>query len=165
MDVNGDLTHAVWKKRAQRDDIILRRGRKRVMVSNYAIGTWQITRETLRAAHQLYLKDKRDYTQLPARLRPPRDLNLNSVDDAVLTTYPACCFAAFSIALTATLTKPPAPTTVASKSPNPAYAPVLRPLPNTLAAFSNTLPFSRILQPTRRNPPSLSLMRQLRQHH
>jgi len=57
------------------------------MVSNYAIGTWQITRETLRAAHQLYLKDKRDYTQLPARLRPPRDLNLNSVDDAVLTTY------------------------------------------------------------------------------
>src|SRR5713101_3801211 len=87
MDVDGDLTHAVWKKRAQRDDIILRRGRKRVMVSNYAIGTWQITRETLRAAHQLYLKDKRDYSLLPARLRPPRELNLNSVDDAVLTTY------------------------------------------------------------------------------
>jgi hypothetical protein len=87
MDVNGDLTHAVWKKRAQRDDIILRRGRKRVMVSDYAMGTWQITRETLRAAHQLYLKDKRDYSKLPARLRPPRELNLNSVDDAVLTTY------------------------------------------------------------------------------
>src|SRR5260370_8907247 len=47
----------------------------------------QITRDTLRAAHQLYLKDKRDYTKLPARLRPPRELNLNSVDDAVLTTY------------------------------------------------------------------------------
>jgi len=87
MDVNGDLEHAVWKKRAQRDDIVLRRGRKRVMVSDYAMGTWQITRETLRAAHQLYLKDKRDYSQLPARLRPPRELNLNSVDDAVLTTY------------------------------------------------------------------------------
>src|SRR5258708_4249477 len=87
MDVNGDLEHAVWKKRAQRDDIVLRRGRKRVMVSDYAMGTWQITRETLRAAHQLYLKDKRDYTKLPARLRPPRELNLNSVDDAVLTTY------------------------------------------------------------------------------
>src|SRR5258708_4956957 len=72
MDVNGDLTHAVWKKRAQRDDIILRRGRKRVMVSDYAMGTWQITRETLRAAHQLYLHDKRDYTLLPARLPPPR---------------------------------------------------------------------------------------------
>ena len=87
MDVDGDLEHAVWKKRAQRDDIILRRGRKRVMVSDYAMGTWQITRETLRAAHQLYLKDKRDYSKLPAHLRPTRVLNLNSVDDAVLTTY------------------------------------------------------------------------------
>ncbi|PYT55017.1 MAG: hypothetical protein DMG43_04325, partial [Acidobacteria bacterium] len=66
MDVNGDLTHAVWKKRAQRGDIVLRRTRKRVMVSDYAIGTWQITRETLRAAHVLYLKDKRDYSLLPA---------------------------------------------------------------------------------------------------
>jgi hypothetical protein len=87
MDVNGDLTHAVWKKRAQRGDIVLRRTRKRVMVSDYAMGTWQITRETLRAAHQLYLRDKRDYSKLPARLRPPRELDLNSVDDAVLTTY------------------------------------------------------------------------------
>jgi hypothetical protein len=87
MDVDGDLTHAVWKKRAQRDDIVLRRGRKRVMVSDYAIGTWQITRETLRAAHQFYLKDKRDYSLLPARLQPSRELNLNSVNDAVLTTY------------------------------------------------------------------------------
>src|SRR3989449_394707 len=38
MDVNGDLEHAVWKKRAQRDDIVLRRNRKRVMVSDYAMG-------------------------------------------------------------------------------------------------------------------------------
>jgi hypothetical protein len=87
MDVNGDLTHAVWKKRAMRGDIVLRRARKRVMVSDYAIGTWQITRETLRAAHALYLRDKRDYTQLPARLRPPRELDLNSINDSVLTTY------------------------------------------------------------------------------
>ncbi len=87
MDVNGDLTHAVWKKRAQRGDIVLRRTRKRVMVSDYAMGIWQITRETLRAAHQLYLHDKRDYSQLPARLRPPRQLDLNNVNDAVLTTY------------------------------------------------------------------------------
>ena len=87
MDVNGDLTHAAWKKRAQRGDIVLRRAQKRVMVSDYAMGTWQITRETLRAAHVLYLRDKRDYSRLPARLRPPRQLDLNSVDDAVLTTY------------------------------------------------------------------------------
>src|SRR5207248_3242064 len=48
MDVNGDLTHAVWKKRAERGDIVLRRTRKRVMVSDYAMGIWQITRQTLR---------------------------------------------------------------------------------------------------------------------
>lgn len=87
MDVNGDLTHAVWKKRAERGDIVLRRARKRVMVSDYAMGTWQITRQTLRAAHELYLHDKRDYSQLPERLRPSRVLDLNNVSDAVLTTY------------------------------------------------------------------------------
>jgi len=87
MDVNGDLTHAVWKKRAERGDIVLQRTRKRVKVSDYAMGTWQITRQTLRAAHQLYLHDKRDYSQLPARLRPSRELDLNNTSDAVLTTY------------------------------------------------------------------------------
>ena len=87
MNVDGDLAHAVWKKRAQSGDIILEHGRKRVLVSDYSIGTWQISRETLRAAHQLYLKDKRDYDQLPPRLRPPRDLDVNSVNSEVLTTY------------------------------------------------------------------------------
>src|SRR5580693_6205673 len=87
MDVNGDLTHAVWKKRAERGDIVLERDRKRVLVSDYSIGTWQISRETLRAAHQLYLKDKRNYDKLPRRLRPSRDLDVNSVDSEVLTTY------------------------------------------------------------------------------
>lgn len=87
MNVNGDLAHAVWKKRAERGDIVLERGRKRVLVSDYSIGTWQISRETLRAAHQLYLKDKRHYDQLPPRLRPPRQLDVNSVNSEVLTTY------------------------------------------------------------------------------
>lgn len=87
MDVNGDLTHAVWKKRAERGDIVLRRTKKSVMVSDYAMGTWQITRQTVRAAHQLYLHDKRDYSQLPPRLRPSRELDLDNVSDAVLTTY------------------------------------------------------------------------------
>jgi hypothetical protein len=87
MDVNGDLTHAVWKKRAERGDIVLEHDRKRVLVSDYSIGTWQISRETLRAAHQLYLKDKRNYDQLPPRLRPSRDLDVNSVNSEVLTTY------------------------------------------------------------------------------
>ncbi|MGB7847937.1 MAG: hypothetical protein WBL63_20160 [Candidatus Acidiferrum sp.] len=87
MDVNGDLTHAVWKNRPQSGDIILRRHRKRVLVSDYSIGAWQITRETIRAAHGLYLRDKRDYSLLPERLRPPRQLDLNSVDGPILTTY------------------------------------------------------------------------------
>ncbi len=122
MDVNGDLTHVVWKKRAQRDDIILRRGRKRVMVSNYAIGTWQITRETLRAAHQLYLKDRRDYAKLPARLRPPRELNLNSVDDAVLTTYAGLLLRGLLDHFGGDVDKAIGAYNGGVKAPNPAYA-------------------------------------------
>jgi hypothetical protein len=87
MDANGDLAHAVWKKRAQRDDIVLRRSRRRVLVSDYSIGTWQISRETLRYAHLLYLKDTRNYDLLPARLRPAKELDLNSLNNQVLTTY------------------------------------------------------------------------------
>ena len=122
MDVNGDLAHAVWKKRAQRDDIILRRGRKRVMVSDYAIGTWQITRETLRAAHQLYLKDKRDYSKLPARLRPLRDLDLNSVDDAVLTTYAGLLLRGLLDHFGGDVDKAIGAYNGGVKTPNPAYA-------------------------------------------
>ncbi|MGC2233588.1 MAG: hypothetical protein WBA09_18980 [Candidatus Acidiferrum sp.] len=87
MNVDGDLSHAVWKNRAQRGDIVLRRRRRSVLVSDYSIGTWQISRETLRAAQQLYLKDNRDYAQLPPRLRPPRNLDVNAVSSEVLTTY------------------------------------------------------------------------------
>jgi hypothetical protein len=87
MNVNGDLAHAVWKPRAERGDIVLERHRQRVLVSDYSMGAWQISRETLRSAHQLYLKDKRDYSKLPPRLRPPRDLNLNSITSDQLTTY------------------------------------------------------------------------------
>ncbi|MEG9436716.1 hypothetical protein JAO29_11145 [Edaphobacter sp. HDX4] len=87
MDVRGDLHHAVWKRRAERGDIVLKRRRGRVLVSNYSQGPWQITRETLRYAHKLFLEDKRDYTKLPSRLRPPRHLDLDKVDSHVLTTY------------------------------------------------------------------------------
>jgi hypothetical protein len=122
MDVNGDLEHAVWKKRAQRDDIVLRRTRKRVMVSDYAIGTWQITRETLRAAHQLYLKDKRDYSLLPARLRPPRVLDLNSVDDAVLTTYAGLLLRGLLDHFGGDVDKATGAYNGGVRTPNPAYA-------------------------------------------
>src|SRR6266852_3758975 len=122
MDVDGDLTHAVWKKRAQRDDIVLRRGRKRVMVSDYAIGTWQITRETLRADHQLYLKDKRDYRLLPARLRPPRALDLNSVDDAVLITYAGLLLRGLLDHFGGDVDKATGAYNGGVRTPNPAYA-------------------------------------------
>jgi len=122
MDVNGDLTHAVWKKRADRGDIVLRRTRKRVMVSDYAMGTWQITRETVRAAHQLYLHDKRDYTQLPARLRPSRELDVNNVPDAVLTTYAGLLLRDLLDHFGGDVEKAIGAYNGGVKTPNPAYA-------------------------------------------
>jgi hypothetical protein len=87
MDADGDLTHTVWKPRPQRGDLVLAQRRKRVLVSDYSIGAWQISRESLRRAHELYLKDKRDYDLLPARLRPAKEFDFNSLNDEVLTTY------------------------------------------------------------------------------
>lgn len=87
MGVNGDLQHTIWKSHPERGDIILQRRRKRVLVKDYSVGAWQITRETIRAAHSLYLADKRDYSLLPERLRPSRQLDLDSISAPVLTTY------------------------------------------------------------------------------
>src|SRR5215831_7625279 len=122
MDVNGDLTHAVWKKRADRGDIVLQRTRKRVKVSDYAMGTWQITRETVRAAHQLYLHDKRDYSQLPARLRPSRELDFNSINDAVLTTYAGLLLRDLLDHFGGDVEKAIGAYNGGVKTPNPAYA-------------------------------------------
>jgi hypothetical protein len=87
MSVNGDLTHTVWKTHAESGDIVLQRKRKRVLVSDYSVGAWQVSRETLRSAHQLYLKDRRDYSKLPPHLRPARQLDLNTITSDQLTTY------------------------------------------------------------------------------
>ena len=92
MDVPGDLKHAVWKGRAEQGDIVLRRRGGRVLVLNSASGVWQITRETLRYAHKLYLTGSWDYSLLPEHLRPPDELNLNEVDPAHLTTYAGLLF-------------------------------------------------------------------------
>lgn len=92
MDVPGDLQHAIWKRRAEKGDIVLKRTRRRVLVVNSSLGVWQITRETLRYAHKLYRKDRRDYSVLPARLRPPKELDFNSLDPKVLTTYAGLLF-------------------------------------------------------------------------
>jgi hypothetical protein len=87
MNVDGDLAHTVWKKHAEPGDIVLKRNHKRVLVSDYSVGAWQISRETLRSAHQLYRKDKRDYSKLSPHLRPPRELDLDQVTADQLTTY------------------------------------------------------------------------------
>lgn len=92
MNVKGDIGNAIWKRRAEKGDVILKRGRRRVLVLNESSGVWQITRETLRYAHRLFLKDKRDYSALPERLRPPKELNLNDVSPEVLTTYAGLFF-------------------------------------------------------------------------
>jgi hypothetical protein len=87
MNVRGDLNNTVWKRHADPGDIVLKRRRGRVLVKNYSIGVWQMTRQSLRYAHKLYLKDKRDYSELPVRLRPPKTLDVNAVSNEVLTTY------------------------------------------------------------------------------
>ena len=92
MDARGDLEHTVWKLRAQPGDIVLRRRGNRVLVRNYSIGVWQITRETLRYAHALFRSDQRDYSKLPVRLRPPNQLDLEKIDSHVLTTYAGLLF-------------------------------------------------------------------------
>lgn len=92
MNVAGDLEHAIWKRRAAKDDVVLKRKAGRVLVVNSSQGAWQITRETLRYAHRQYLADSRDYSTLPEHLRPPRDLDVLNVDPAVLTTYAGLLF-------------------------------------------------------------------------
>lgn len=92
MNVAGDIGHAVWKSRAEKGDVVLKRGRRGVLVLNEASGVWQITRETLRYAHRLFLKDARDYSALPEHLRPPSRLDLNNVPSEVLTTYAGLFF-------------------------------------------------------------------------
>lgn len=92
LNVKGDLNHAVWKRRPQRGDVILRRRNGRVLVANESAGVWQVTRETLRYAHTLYLKDGRDYTKLPEHLRPLKEVDLEGRNPRVLTTYAGLFF-------------------------------------------------------------------------
>jgi hypothetical protein len=94
MDVRGDLEHTVWKHRPQRGDIVLKRRRRRVLVLNYSLGVWQITRETLRRAQSLYLEDRktRDYSLLPDRLRPEINADPDDIQPETLTTYAGLLF-------------------------------------------------------------------------
>lgn len=143
MDVDGDLKHSVWKHRAERGDIVLERGRKRVLVSDYSIGTWQISRETLRAAHQLYLKDNRNYGQLPPRLRPPRQLDVNSVDNEVLTTYAGLVLRELLDRFDGNVDQAIGAYNGGVRNPNPAYAAGVKTRRSTRARCWNMLHFPR----------------------
>ncbi len=94
MNVKGDLGRAIWKRKVGKGDVVLQRRNGRIQVLNEAMGVWQITRETLRYTHELYLRDTRDYTMLPEYLRPSADLDLDidALDARVLTTYAGLLF-------------------------------------------------------------------------
>jgi hypothetical protein len=92
MNAEGDLAHTAWKRRAAADDVVLKRARGRVLVRNSSQGVWQITRETLRHTHRLFLADKRDYSRLPDALAPPENLDLDHIHPRVLTTYAGLLF-------------------------------------------------------------------------
>ncbi len=92
MNVRGDLKNTAWKRRPEKGDVVLRRARGRVLVLNDSAGVWQVTRETLRYVHRLYLADTRDYSKLPERLRPPKELDIENVQPEVLTTYAGLLF-------------------------------------------------------------------------
>jgi hypothetical protein len=66
----GDLNNAIWKQRMERDDIVLQRKGHKAWILNSSMGIWQITRQSLRHAQQLFLADQHDYSKLPERLRP-----------------------------------------------------------------------------------------------
>jgi hypothetical protein len=92
MNVDGDLKNAIWKLGHEPGDVVLKRNRDKVLVHNPSSGVWQITRETLRHAHRLYVRDHRDYSLLPERLRPRAMLDVNDVPPEILTTYAGLLF-------------------------------------------------------------------------
>jgi hypothetical protein len=94
MHVKGDLGHVIWKRRAGKGDMVLKRYQGRVLVLNESSGIWQITRETLRYAHWLYVRGGRDYSALPAHLRPlkVKELDFEELPFETLTTYAGLLF-------------------------------------------------------------------------
>jgi hypothetical protein len=89
LNAAGDLNNAIWKNDVERDDIVLRRRGRKAWVLNSSIGTWQITRQSLRHAHELFLCDTRDYSKLPLEFRPTELLDMSFLSSRLLTTYAA----------------------------------------------------------------------------
>jgi hypothetical protein len=89
LNAPGDLNNAIWKKDVGTNDIVLRRKGSKAWVLNSSMGIWQITRQSLHYAHQLFLCDTRDYSKLSQQLRPTEQLDMNFLSSHVLTTYAA----------------------------------------------------------------------------
>jgi hypothetical protein len=60
LNAPGDLNNAIWKRDIGRDDIVLQHQGRKAWVLNSSMGIWQITRQSLRHAHKLFLCDTRD---------------------------------------------------------------------------------------------------------
>lgn len=128
MSVRGDLDHAVWKRRRQRGDIVLRRRHGRVLVRNYSLGVWQITRETLRYAEFLYVRDRRtrDYGALPERLQPVLSPDPDDIRPESLTTYAGLLFRNLLDLFGGDVTKAVGAYNGGPRDPNMAYADSVR---------------------------------------
>lgn len=87
LNVPGDLTDTKWKRYPQPGDVVLRRSHGWTLIRDDSAGVWQITRESLRYAHRLFLQDPRDSNRIPSRLRPPARFNFADCKGAILTTY------------------------------------------------------------------------------
>jgi hypothetical protein len=137
MNIIGDLGHNVWKRRPQRGDIVIRRARRRVLVRNYSLGVWQITRETLRRAQSLYLEDRktRDYSALPERLRPQIDADPDNLQPETLTTYAGLLFRHLLDHFNGNILQAVGAYNGGIQKPNPAYAESVR----NVATYARTI--------------------------
>lgn len=124
MSIRGDLDHAVWKKYPQHGDIVLKRRHGRVLVRNYSLGIWQLTRETLRYVQSLYLQDRfvRDYTLLPKRLQPAAFQDPDEIQPETITTFAGLFFRALLDRFDGNVLQAVGAYNGGPGKPNPAYA-------------------------------------------
>jgi hypothetical protein len=153
MDVRGDLEHAVWKRRPQRGDIVLKRRHRRVLVLNYSLGVWQITRETLRHAQSLYLDDRRtrDYSILPDRLRPQVNPDPDDIQPETLTTYAGLLFRTLLDRFKGNVMQAVGAYNGGMDHPNLAYAESVR----NVAIYANSVLTHAVAAAARQGPASL----------
>jgi hypothetical protein len=75
-----------WQRWPSPPSVVLGRTEGKSLVTDPELAEWQQTAAVLEHAHRMYLSDQRDYTALPARLRPAHNL-LAELPPPVLLTY------------------------------------------------------------------------------